>query len=186
MATDVGVCNSALVKIGAATITSLGDATKEARTCNEQYAKIRDAVLEAHPWNFAIKRSSLALSGTSPAFEYQNAFQLPADCLRVINVQEDDLEFHVEGQTLVTDEAVIQIRYISRIVDPSLFTATFSEALACRLAVELAYSLANNSALANTMMQAYLAQLKEARSTNAQGGGTPRSITASDWINSRF
>lgn len=82
MATDaVAICNSALLKIGTEKITSLSDNTKRAIICNEQYAKIRDQVLRAHPWNFAIKRVTLSVaereigyadvSTSGDSFEYE-------------------------------------------------------------------------------------------------------------------
>lgn len=59
-ATVENICNSALTKIGAATISSISDTNKRALLCNEQYAKLRDDLLRSHPWNFAIKRAYLA------------------------------------------------------------------------------------------------------------------------------
>lgn len=57
--TSVDICNAALIKVGAETITALSDNNKRARACNERYADIRDVVLAAHPWNFAIGRTQL-------------------------------------------------------------------------------------------------------------------------------
>lgn len=53
---DVEICNSALAKLGAESITSLSDTTRRAVLCNRQYDKIRKKMLRMHPWNFAIKR----------------------------------------------------------------------------------------------------------------------------------
>lgn len=58
---EVAICNSALIKIGAAEITSLSDVNKRAQLCNEQYSKLRDELLRSHPWNFAIARKVLSL-----------------------------------------------------------------------------------------------------------------------------
>jgi len=56
---DVEICNSALQKIGAETITTLSDNTRRAALCNRQYDKVRKKLLRAHPWNFAIRRAAL-------------------------------------------------------------------------------------------------------------------------------
>lgn len=53
------VANSALYKLGATKITSLSDASKEARICNDRVDLCKKAVLCLHPWNFAIKRAVL-------------------------------------------------------------------------------------------------------------------------------
>ena len=49
MASVVQICNSALNQLGAASITSLTDNSKNARLCNERYATVRDAVFRSHP-----------------------------------------------------------------------------------------------------------------------------------------
>ena len=60
MASVLGICNSGLIKLGASTIMSLTEGTKNANLCNEQFAKLRDEVLRGHNWNFAIARAKLA------------------------------------------------------------------------------------------------------------------------------
>tara|TARA_R100001530_G_scaffold114015_1_gene80959 strand:+ start:206 stop:1021 length:816 start_codon:yes stop_codon:yes gene_type:complete len=58
---EVAICNSALIKLGAAEISSLSDTNKRAQLCNAQYSKLRDELLRSHPWNFAIGRKVLSL-----------------------------------------------------------------------------------------------------------------------------
>jgi hypothetical protein len=53
MASDVAICNTALNRLGANTITSFTENSKEARLCNAEYEGIRDQVLRSHPWNCA-------------------------------------------------------------------------------------------------------------------------------------
>lgn len=183
--TVVDICNSALVKIGGATITSLSDPTKEATICNLQFAKLRDQVLEAYPWKFARSRATLALLGTPPAFGFANAFQLPADCLNPLKAEDNDVEFKVEGRIILCDDAAFKLEYIAQVVDPSLYTPGFAESLACRLAAELAYAISNNATLAQTMMAAYKATLAESRSINAKQG-TSDALDVSSWTRSRF
>jgi hypothetical protein len=183
--TVVDICNSALVKIGGATITSLADATKEAQICNLQFGKLRDQVLEAYPWKFARSRASLALLVTPPAFGYANAFQLPADCLNPLKIEDNDIEYKIEGRKLLTDDRAVNLEYTSQVVDPSLYTPGFAESLACRLAAELAYAISNNATLAQTMMAAYKATLSESRSINAKQG-TSDPLSVGTWVNSRL
>lgn len=59
--TPLDVCNQALRKLGHATITSFNPSpeTKEADICRRLYPSSRDAVLELHAWNFALKRAIL-------------------------------------------------------------------------------------------------------------------------------
>lgn len=59
MATDVSICNSALVKLGNEVLVALSDSTKRAKLCNAQYEIIKKKMMYNHPWNFAIKRVTL-------------------------------------------------------------------------------------------------------------------------------
>lgn len=184
-ASDVSICNSALIKIGADRISSLSEDNKRAQICKEQFEKCRDEVLQAHPWNFALKRASLARLVKVPAFEYPHAFQLPLDCLRVVKTQDYNIQYKVEGDQLLTFSDSIQIQYISKVTDPTRYTPAFREALACRLAADIAYAIVQSVQLTKTMTDLYEHQLRRARSMNAQEG-TPDSIIADDWIMARF
>jgi hypothetical protein len=184
MSSVVGICNSALIKIGASRITSLSDGTKNAILCNEQYEKLRDEVLQSHPWNFALKRQALGQDVTAPIFDYAYRYLLPDDCLRVLRT-EDDTEHKIEGRYLLSDESTVKILYISQVTEVTEFSPIFREVLAARIACELAYSLAQSSQLAEKMLEFYEAQLRRARTFDAQEG-TPGHITADSWLNSRF
>lgn len=184
MATETSICNSALIKIGAERISSLTENNKRAIVCNEQYPKIRDEVLRAHPWNFAIKRVELAQITDAPAFEYKYYYQLPEDCLRVLAINSDHA-FKIEGKYIATDATSMKIKYIARIEDASQFDTIFCEALAARLAADIAYSVAQNTSLQSMLISMYSAQLALARSMDAQEG-TADQVSADGWINSRY
>ena len=53
MATQVDICNLALRRIGANTITAIDESTKMAEHCNAFWSYALDEVLEAMPWNFS-------------------------------------------------------------------------------------------------------------------------------------
>jgi hypothetical protein len=61
-ATVEAICNLALSRIGANTITSLtANSAKEDRLCNQFYAQLRDETLKNFTWNFALKATPLNL-----------------------------------------------------------------------------------------------------------------------------
>lgn len=185
-ASEVGICNSALLKCGADRIASLTENSKPARLCKEQYAKMRDEVLVGHPWKFAIKRVELAQVEATPAFGYDYNYALPTDCLRVLPDPEyDDLEYKIEGQYLLTNDPEFSIKYISQVTEAGYFPPLFAEALACRLAADLAYPLAQSNTLMDAMMKAYQFQLKTARSVDSQQG-TPPDLVSDQWRNARY
>ena len=57
--TSVDICNSALIKIGADTITTIADDNKRANLCNERYKHCRDEVLRSHNWDCATLKVKL-------------------------------------------------------------------------------------------------------------------------------
>lgn len=57
---DLAVANGALMRLGAAPITSLTEDSDRARLCNAWLARVRREVLRAYPWNVAIRRVRLS------------------------------------------------------------------------------------------------------------------------------
>lgn len=185
MASAVQICNLALSKIGEEQITSLTDNSKAARRCNLVYEPMRDVVLRSHLWNFAVKRVALAASGDAPAYEYTTKFALPTDFLRLIDTNMlDSSEYKVEGRFILAHASTLAIRYIARIADPNEFDWLFIEALAARMAAELAVSLTDNRQLSVDLFNLYQGKIAEARSIDAQEG-SPDNITADTWLESR-
>ena len=64
--TSVGIANVALARLGATRILAIDEDTENARLVNAIYGTIRDEVLSAHPWNFAIKRAIPGLVWSEP------------------------------------------------------------------------------------------------------------------------
>ena len=74
---ELEIYNLALSRIGQDTLSSVDESSKAGRLCRLHYALLRDAVLRAHPWNFAMRRVELAQVTFTPAFEYDYAYALP-------------------------------------------------------------------------------------------------------------
>jgi len=166
--TFVQIANRAITFLGGTTITALTDDTKEGRACLRLYEQSRDQLLRDHPWNFAIKRARLAANTTAPVFEYTNAFDFPDDTLRIIDVDTTE-EWAVEGRQIVTDaSAPLDIVYIERVDDPTLFDSKFIEAYALRLAADIAYDITASQTVATKTETKYAALLQEARLVDAQ------------------
>jgi len=73
--TTIGICNSALIKLGGRPITSMSDSTRNAVLCCEQFEKVRDALLGAHRWTFV----DADLDAMPPAFREALAWALAND-----------------------------------------------------------------------------------------------------------
>ena len=184
------ICNLALARIRAGRIASISDGSNEADLCGLFYDPARLATLEAHPWNFAIKRVALAEDATyTLIFEYDNRFPLPADCLRVICPDWEylgwNLPWRVEGRFFMTNEATAKIEYIADIEDPNQFSPTFVDCLSERLAAELAVPLTESTAKEETSWRKYVDKLREARHSDAVQG-KPRDWIVDAWTNARI
>jgi len=193
---NVEICNIALTGLGANNIMDLTENTEEARKCNVLFENLRDEMLEGHLWNFAIKRSSdLALSATSPEWEFTNKYQLPTDCLRVLKTnfespiqstnRRNDRVWKVEQGYLLTDEGSVKIQYIAKVTDPTQQLRAFQTALAARLEAELAFSILQSASIAEAKWKLYEMKLRNAKALDAQEG-TPDDVMADEWTDSRY
>lgn len=172
MASEVDIANRALQKLGAESIASLTQDSENARACNLCYEPIRDAELRAHPWNFAIKRASLAADSTAPEFGYDAAYTLPSDCLRVLPpdpyVNYNTMDWQIEGRKILTnDGAPLEIRYIKRETDPNQYDSLFIECLSSKIAVELSEKLTQSNSKGAAAREDYVRSIREAKKMNA-------------------
>ncbi len=164
MDTETEICNLALSEIGAKLISNYEeDSTEEARACRLHFAQTRDALLRRHQWNFAQLRADLSQDATAPVSDWDSAWTLPADCVRLISLPSDSpykphQEFALEGRkVLVRDLDAVTILYVSNAVPVTEWDPLFVDALALSLAGKLAKCIAHDTA----MSQAAAAQLAQ-------------------------
>lgn len=186
MAGQVDLANDALQKIAVNEIASFDDNNEAARFFKARYDDLRDTVLQMHPWNFAMRRSSLALLATTPEYEYTYEHQLPTDpyCLKVEEV-EDNVEHRIEGRKLLGHNETVNIIYIARITDVNDFPFLFREALVTYLAAQAAWKLTGSVSLRESLLAELGGTLAEAKVRDAQEG-TPRRRSRGGWINGRY
>jgi hypothetical protein len=187
MASELDIYNDALVALGEDMISSTDEENKAGRLCRFQWPLVRDELIMAHPWNFAIRRASLTQDTTDPAFGYDNQFHLPTDpyCLRVIQMSEIDYEFKIEGRSLLTNMSTAKILYIARVDDYSSWSPLARVAGSYRLAAKIAFSLTGSRNKANETLDQYFHLMAEARTIDAQEG-TPEVFVATEWTDERL
>jgi|TARA_R110000744_G_scaffold358343_1_gene465428 hypothetical protein len=90
--TKVDICSTALILIGANTITSFSDDSTEANVCNVVYEDILKSSLTRHRWRFATEQSQLSLLTATPTGRYAYAYQLPTspELLQLITLTVND------------------------------------------------------------------------------------------------
>jgi len=163
------ICNQALSKIGAKEISNIdSDPSASATKCRIIYESLRDSLLRLVNWSFAIERQELSRLSSTPVYGYSYNYALPTDpyCLRVISI-EDDKPYRIEGQKLLCDEDVCNIKYIARIENPIHFDSNFVTLYVDALASGLAITIANSGTLKDRMDVDYKISLAKARESNA-------------------
>jgi hypothetical protein len=170
MASVISICNSSLNLLGASSISTLTEDTKNARLCNQRYESVRDRVFRSHSWNCLTKRIQLAQDSNAPIIEYTYQYTLPTDCLRVLKVHNgttdsitSEIEYKVEGRKIKTDQGTLYLIYIAKDTDPNNYDSYLRESISHQLAADLAYAITSNATLANNYMARADERLREAR-----------------------
>lgn len=182
--TITDICNSALQRVGAATIMSITDNSREARVCAVAYDSNRRSELRKRAWKFAIKRAVLAPDATAPAFEFQYAFSLPTDCVRVILPKNDPyLDWFVEGRKILTNLTqspylasgaqpavtgpTLFLRYVSDITDCTQFDPNFYDLVCIALALDICEPLTQSNQKKQLLAADYRDTLEAAAKANS-------------------
>lgn len=185
--TEIEIINSALAKIRGRTITTLDDDVAEARMCKVLYPRIRNAALRKHSWRFAIKRVSLGLLGDTAPTGFTYVFQLPSDCIRILETDAyENEDWTQEGGKVFANSGTFNCKIVYLNTDASTYDPVFCEYLSYELAAQLALPLTNGASIANLMEQKAEQTLREARTYSAQEKGSIEVPEATTWLNSRY
>jgi hypothetical protein len=193
MASVVGICNGALNQLGATTILSLTEDSKNARLCNSRYTQVRDALFRTHPWNCLQKRIELALDASAPTWGFKYSYTLPADCLRLLRILDYDTNYKVEGRKVLSNSETMKILYVSRVTDPNEYDELLRETISASLGADIAFGITSNNQTAKNMYELFKDKLRDARFVDSTEGqnveqdlGMTDVIDAGTFINSRF
>ncbi|GKX40036.1 hypothetical protein SOASR014_37750 [Pectobacterium carotovorum subsp. carotovorum] len=183
MASEIEICNIALSRLGVSrSINALTEQSKEAGACSLHYEPARDAVLSDFPWNFATKRVALADLNSAPA-DWQYAYRYPTDCMRLIEIMtpgtrtptaRQRIEYVTgsdadgAGKLIYTDQPSAWLKYVGSVTDTNMFDAIFRDALAWRMAGEMAMQLTGNANLGQFALQMYAQVIASAASRSME------------------
>lgn len=199
MASETDIANRALTKIGAGRIISLSDDLEAARVINNVWDSVRDGELRAHLWNFAVRRDQLAALVSVPSWRFAYEYQLPSDCLRVLQVGEyfpqpsltnyrgsDESAWRIEDTKIRTDYgAPLPILYVSRSENTGTWDALFVSAFASRLAFEICERLTDSTSKRELAMREYRDAIRQAVTCNAIEN-PPQPIADDAWVLARL
>ena len=198
MASAVDICNLALQRLGAKTISSLSEDTTAGRECNRVYEHARDSEVRAHPWSFARTRASLAALSEAPLFGFAKQYQLPSDYVRLLparvvgtNVStlgglDPNIDWPIEGRKILTNDAApLKIVYLKKITDPNDFDELFVELLVARIAYSIAEKITQSNKKKEEAAGYYQFMKKEAKKVNAFER-PPQEAPADTWVIARL
>lgn len=184
MASIVDICNKALSILGQKGIVSLDENSPEAYACRTHFGPLLDEVLRSHPWNCVTARALLGRLLETPPFDFDHYYQLPADCLMVLEVIPDNY-YVLEGRKLLSSSAKVSIRYIQDTDDTTVFDSQLSSALSYLLASEISYNMTKSTSLTEALYQRGQDKLHEAKSSDSLESKT-RDKRPSRWLSAKY
>jgi hypothetical protein len=157
--TETQLLNDALAQAGGCTrITAIDDGSVNANHCLTFYGPLRDALLRAHFWNFALVWEELAQDLTVPAIGFAYSYTLPGRFLRVheyaganpvssaplVIVSADmpmQAYYKIEGRTLRSNDGRAFLHFIQRLTNAAEWDPLFYQVLATWLGAKLALAI---------------------------------------------
>ncbi len=168
---DVALASRALIRIGAAPITSFTDGSVEAEIANALFEPVTNALLSSYAWSFATAQEELTQLMTDPVADYNYAFQLPNDFLRALSAgvgtRGRGLAYRIHQNTLHTNSSSVVLTYVFRPSEES-FPPYFDQAVIARLAAEFTIPITENTSRAEAMFKLADDELQRARQIDAQ------------------
>lgn len=207
MASQVDICNLALGKLAQdKAIASLSEQSKEARLFGRVWDIKRDEVLADAMWPFALTFVALAQASDAPLLGWAYRYARPADCLTLVAVTDEDgmrlgrrlgdwcdpagwlrqshaydyeVTYGEQSSCVCTDIESAYAVYITRIEDTGRYPPKFVEALACKLAEEIAPALIGDAGMnkKGDLKQLYMMALSNASAHDFNESAASPSVT---------
>jgi hypothetical protein len=176
--TSINIINQALTRSGNNQISSFTDGSAEAVVANANYQPVVDDMLSMHPWRFALRTAVMDKLTGEPLADGRERYQLPNDSLRLLVVQENDVEIHHE---LRDDQVITRYKvtdpvatYIARVSETE-WPAFFREVVVVALEVLFLRALAEDDRRADRREEVlYDVKMPRARSADSQQSAPDR------------
>ena len=169
--TAISLSSRALVKLGASDIASFNEATTEAKVAAQLYDPTLEGLLAQYPWRFALAQSTLNRLAQNPTADYQYAYQLPNNLIRILSAgngyKSSGLNYKIVKERLYTNAEHVVISYIFR-PSEDLFPPFFVSALIAKLAAEFCLPLTESTTRTDYMLKLADEELKAAKLADSQ------------------
>jgi hypothetical protein len=167
MASETDIANLALQHLGIDPIITIEEtANKVSRTCKVNFDQARDEALMTAMWSSAKKQETLTKLTEVPVFNWSAYYQLPADFLRLIEIDGESAwmaeeYFEQHGKKLAVGRGsdsgpeTVSILYIRQETNPTLFEPLLVETIAMLLAIKCARTLTGSDNKAQSLREEY-------------------------------
>jgi hypothetical protein len=161
---EVSISSNALVLLGGQPISSFTDDSTESQIAALLYKTTYESMLTETQWHFATRYTQLARHVEVPEADWSYKFQLPSDCLYVVEASVDNYEIYERNLYANIREVGINYVYAPKEINLPPF---FIKALEYNLASQFAIPLTGNTTRADFYTQKYMFWLKKARFADA-------------------
>lgn len=192
MATETQIANLAAMRCMSTTrITSLDDNRPLAIRLKAIWDIERRATLRDGSFNFAARRGTLGqlvVTSTAEVYPYMSAFELPAECLRLIEILHDSVrkDYRLEGRRVLCNvNGPLYARWITDVTEPAEWGDAFADAFAWRLARNVGPGSYGEGFDAAAAERQYQMAIVRAKGVDAKED-PPQSQEESDWILARL
>lgn len=163
--------SGALLLIGHDTINSLNDPGYPVRVAVNLYDDIVQSELTDSNWTFARKKVLLAQLTTDPLDEFDNAFQLPTDMLKVLFIR-PRTRYKIYGDELFTNVGgSVFLDYISNVGEAE-WTPTFVQMVKYALALNWGIPIKGGFTTTESLQKRY--DIRAARARAADSSQNPQ------------
>lgn len=191
---EVAIANLALDRLGQPHVSNIspGNTSTEIILAG-QFGEVRQSLLRKHIFPFAVKRVNISRVADAPAMDFPDAYQLPADFVRLLSVMGEfgeisqSRDYAIEGRTVLIDgggAGTIKCRYIADVTDVSQWDAGFRRCFAIALAIACCYKITKKTELLKPLESELARELPDAVTVAGQEV-PPRRIQRSKYLDAR-
>jgi hypothetical protein len=196
MASKTDIINLAATYISEArSIDPETDTGETPRTLNFLYDFTRKKVLRAHKWGSAKEDVQISADATAPIFKWARAFTLPVDFVRMVSIQEVDVDainpprYEIKGRKILTNEAApLNVTYIKDLEAVGDMDDMLIDSIALRLAADAVMKTTDSIPMADFLEGKYVAMVEEAKFTDSMEQRRPLEdrYSQSSWDHAHF
>ncbi len=168
MPTSIDIASNALILIGDNPINSFDDDGGGATAASALYPETKKRLLSEHHWSFALKQQQLnrLSQAPDPMTNYQYAFQLPTDMIRLLRIQDKNF-YIIVGDLLYSNNSKLLATYIYDVPETNL-PPHFVKSLEYALASDLSISVTEDNSMMQIMDAKYRTSINQAMAIDSQ------------------